>query len=25
VAPGQNDLVILASTVAVDMMANPAR
>jgi uncharacterized protein YxjI len=24
VAPGQNDLVILASTVAVDMMANPA-
>ena len=25
VAPGQNDLVILAATVAVDMMANPAR
>jgi uncharacterized protein YxjI len=25
VAPGQNDLVILASTVAVDMMANPHR
>jgi uncharacterized protein YxjI len=25
VAPGQNDLVILASTVAVDMMANPTR
>jgi uncharacterized protein YxjI len=24
VAPGQNDLVILAATVAVDMMANPA-
>jgi uncharacterized protein YxjI len=25
VAPGQNDLLILAATVAVDMMANPAR
>ena len=25
VASGQNDLVILAATVAVDMMANPAR
>ncbi|HEY7092316.1 MAG TPA: LURP-one-related family protein [Ktedonobacterales bacterium] len=25
VAPGQNDLLILASTVAVDMMANPHR
>jgi uncharacterized protein YxjI len=25
VAPGQNDLVILASTVAVDMMAHPHR
>ncbi len=25
VAPGQNDLVILAATVAVDMMANPHR
>jgi len=25
VAPGQNDLLILASTVVVDMMANPAR
>jgi uncharacterized protein YxjI len=24
VAPGQNDLLILAATVAVDMMANPA-
>jgi uncharacterized protein YxjI len=24
VAPGQHDLVILAATVAVDMMANPA-
>jgi uncharacterized protein YxjI len=25
IAPGQNDVVILAATVAVDMMANPAR
>jgi uncharacterized protein YxjI len=25
VAPGQNDLLILTATVAVDMMANPAR
>ena len=25
VAPGQNDIVILAATVAVDMMAHPAR
>jgi len=25
VAPGQNDLLILAATVAVDMMAHPAR
>jgi uncharacterized protein YxjI len=25
IAPGQNDVVILATTVAVDMMANPAR
>lgn len=25
VAPGQNDLLILASTVAVDMMAHPGR
>jgi uncharacterized protein YxjI len=25
IAPGQNDLLILACTVAVDMMAHPAR
>jgi uncharacterized protein YxjI len=25
IAPGQNDVVILAATVAVDMMAHPAR
>jgi uncharacterized protein YxjI len=25
IAPGQNDVVILAATVAVDMMANPGR
>ena len=24
IAPGQSDLLILAATVAVDMMANPA-
>jgi uncharacterized protein YxjI len=25
IEPGQNDVVILAATAAVDMMANPAR